>query len=407
MTNPTQPPFQPESTSASPLLAQAKWGLLAVGGVGVAIMLWAIIGGNSSQNSTQQPDYTTYSLPTPAYEKTFPTQIFTARTPPRALIYANPEGMAATTFKALTPADIKNIPKNGVISATSQELIAYRQYLAQRGYSWSPEGFLSAARKGDIGAIKAYLLAGMKPSTRNSFSSTALHAAAEANQLDSAKLLIAAGAELEATTTNLLTPLHRATAQNLPAMVQVLLTAGASTQATTLEGWTPLFYAVDNNNQSLVEALLAAGANPNVTDRFGNTPLMLATRKNYVTLSQRLLDLGANINAIDLTGATALHYAVGGGFFQLTKMLLENGAKADVRNRNGLLPMDLALANQDLALANLLLANGARRNQVLGGKDKGIKPPAGSTVKPTPKVTEVPKTQPRNPQTFQLTPQKP
>lgn len=327
-----------------------------------------------------------------------PEEVFTAKTPPRNLMFTSPEGVAETTFRALDVEDLKNQPKPQEASPTANRIIGERQYLAQHGYSWSPEGLMAAARKGDAGAVQAYLNAGMDAATRNAFSSTALHAAAESNQLEVAQMLLLAGADVNAATTNLQTPLHRAVAQNLPAMSKLLLEHGANVGSATLEGWTPLFYAVNNNNKTLAEMLIGAGAAPNGADRFGNTALMLATRKNYTELAKRLLNLGARINETDLTGRTALHYAVSGGYYQLAKMLLENGARADVRDVKGLLPMDIALANQDLALANLLLANGSKRSQVLGTKARGVDVPTGQHKKVEPK----PSTQQRRPQNYNV-----
>lgn len=241
-----------------------------------------------------------------------------------------------------------------------------RQLLAAEGYAYSVEGFLTAARKGNLPVLKAFLATGMSPAAQNTFGSTALHAAAETNQLESTKLLLAAGAPLEATTPNGQTPLHRAVATNHAAMAMLLLTAGANLQATTQDGWTPLFYAVDNANRALTRQLIIAGSRLQQADRFGNTPLMLAVRNNQKPLAKDLIVMGANLNAADVQGRTALHYAASAGRYQLTKFLLENKAKPNLPDRQGMEPMDIALANNDLAIANLLLAFGASRPQTLG-----------------------------------------
>lgn len=349
-------------------------GLVAVAGLAALVLASKLLGGGANgPQIAGGSDIVPELSHSPSYANTYPMQIFNTKPVQRAV---QPASTATNlTFRGIESADLRNPPKYSDISATTQAVIKDRQYLAQHGYSWSPEGFLSSARKGDLEALQTYLRAGMSPGTRNAFSSTALHAAAESNNMEAAKILLRAGANPNVATTNLQTPLHRAVSQNLPAMTKLLLAAGANPKATTLEGWTPLFYAVDNNNQALMEVLLAAGSNVNATDRFGNTALTIAVRKNYIGIVQRLIYLGAKVNVADLAFRTPLHYAVGGGYYQLTKLLLENGAKADVRDKNGLLPMDIALANQDLALANLLLANGSKRPQLLGTKAVGIKPP--------------------------------
>lgn len=364
---PVAPP-QPGRPFSMPLwLAEKRMVLLfvLVAVVALALMARLFVGwGPSAPASGTAAAPATLSIMPPSYRSTYPMQAFTVRTPPRNVVFTrlnDPD----PTFKALDFAKLKNLR---AVSATnaSQLVLEQRTYLARHNYSWSPSGFLDAARRGDLAALQAYLQAGMAVDVRNAFSSTALHAAAESNQLEAAKLLLAAGADINAVTTNLQTPLHRAVAQGFPAMTQLLITAGAKTDAATVEGWTPLFYAVDGNNQELIAYLIERGANPNLQDRFGNAPLTIAARKNYLETVRNLIKLGAKANATDLMGRTALHYAVGGGFYQLTKVLLENGAKADIRDRNGILPMDIALANQDLAIANLLLANGAKRPSALG-----------------------------------------
>jgi ankyrin repeat protein len=373
------PKFTPSEPGAS-LKGMPLWltnqrvivGLVGIAVVGTSFLAWSILGTSSQADGTNADLNPPASQP--SYRSTYPIQIFKTQSTPRNTVYtSNPDGVGSTTFRGLSADDVKNFVstmQNDPPSAVTK--MNQRAYLAKAGYSWTPEGFLEAARQGDVNALRAFLVAGMDVNSRNAFSSTALHAAAEANQLAAVKLLLAAGADLESATNTLQTPLHRAVANNLPAMTQLLITAGARIDSATLEGWTPLFYAVDNNNKKLVEYLLAAGSKPNLSDKFGNTPLILAIRKNYVDTATRLIGLGANVNARDITGRTALHYAVSKGYYQAAKMLLQNGSKADIKDLKGILPMDIALANQDLSIANLLLASGSRRSNALG-KPTGAK----------------------------------
>lgn len=369
------PPHLSKLSNGMPLWLTNRNAIIALSVFAVAVLFLLIKLAFTGKPSTEIADDHAVPLTVapPAYQFTYPAQVFKGKSAPRAMVYtSSPDGIAATTFKALNVDDVSRVMaiRNSTTEVTA---LNQRQYLAEHGYSWTPEGFMESARKGDLPAMRAYIIAGMDAKTRNSFSSTALHAASEANQLDAAKLLLAAGADVDVATTTLQTPLHRAVANGFPAMTQLLITAGARTDAATLEGWTPLFYAVDTNNQKLAEFLLASGATPNMADKFGNTPLILAIRKNYVTMAKRLIQLGAKANMTDLTGRTALHYAVSNGYYQGAKILLDNGAKAEIRDRNGVIPMDIALANQDLSIANLLLANGARRSNALG-KPEGATP---------------------------------
>jgi ankyrin repeat protein len=292
--------------------------------------------------------------------------------PPAPTGPAVPAGPAQSSFVGVDLAAVRAVnssdapPEQSPTVAMPIGQVLDRQLLAAEGYAYSAEGFLTAARQGNLPILKAFLATGMAPTAQNTFGSTALHAVAEANQPESAKLLLAAGAPLEATTPNGQTPLHRAVATNHAAMAMLLLTAGANLHATTQDGWTPLFYAVDNANRSLTRQLIIAGSRLQQADRFGNTPVMLAVRNNQMGLAKDLITMGANLNAQDVQGRTALHYAASAGRYQLTKFLLENKAKPNLPDRQGMQPMDIALANNDLAIANLLLAFGASRPQTLG-----------------------------------------
>jgi ankyrin repeat protein len=346
---------------------------LVVVAVGVAGLLWW----RSSQPEVAGPltleELT--KLPTQAFEQTYPNDVFISKQPPRAVIMNNPEGVASNTFQQLSSAELTALGRTTSSSINDPSGVKQRQFLAQIGYSFTIEGYMSAVRKGDIKAINAFLNSGMELNTRNAFGSTALHAAADSNQLGALNVLLARGAELEATSTNLQTALYRAALANNAAVAGRLIEAGANTNATTLEGATPLFAAANNNNRNLAEMLLKNGANVNLKDRFSNTPLTMAVRGNFTQMASLLLKYGANPNQTDLTGRTVLFIAASNGAYQLAKVLLENGAKADFRDKNGIQPMDVALANNDLAIANLLLANGARRPQVLGTGARGIAVP--------------------------------
>jgi len=77
-------------------------------------------------------------------------------------------------------------------------------------------------------------------------------------------------------------------------------------------GWTPLLHAVHKNQKSSVTALLDAGASVNATGQGGLTPLIMAAGYGQTEMVRLLLTRGADPNLADAHGRTALSAAITG-----------------------------------------------------------------------------------------------
>ena len=239
--------------------------------------------------------------------------------------------------------------------------------LNAKGYTYSAESFVNAARSDDIEALLIFIESGMDVNIRNPFGQTALMAAAGTNSLKSAQVLLDKKAN-----PNLLSGPKRESAlvnavkRNYGGMVNMLLDAGADVDILSRDNWTPLFYAIADNDLTLASLLMKLGANPNHADRFGLTPLMVCAQKGYFEMSVILLKFGANHTARDYTGNSALLLTVLGHHYSIARLLLEKGADPNGRSSHGWSLLDIALDRGYLDMANLLLAYGAQRPETLG-----------------------------------------
>ena len=148
---------------------------------------------------------------------------------------------------------------------------------------------MTAARTGNLGAVKALLSHGAKVDGKDEArGQTALMWAAAEGHADVAQALIAAGADVRT---------------RLPS------------------GFTPFLFAVREGRLAVVRVLLEAGVNVNEAipvdgakrrgyggplPRAGTSPLLLAVANAHFSLASELLDAGANPN-VELTGYTVLH----------------------------------------------------------------------------------------------------
>lgn len=130
-----------------------------------------------------------------------------------------------------------------------------------------PRDLLTAARRGDLTALRAALDAGVNVDTTDPWPrQTALIRAAMFGQAEVARLLIARGADVShGAAPDGMTALHWAAAADAPAIVTALVGAGADVHGPDGVGQTPLDYALGGFGMAgagpaAVDALLAAGA---------------------------------------------------------------------------------------------------------------------------------------------------
>ena len=192
--------------------------------------------------------------------------------------------------------------------------------------------------------------------------------AARAGNLEAVKALLARGADPNARERRDQTALMWAAAEGHAAVVRTLIEGGAAAGAKLKSGFTPLFFAVREGHIDVTRALLAAGVS--VTETFqreevsselavtdavanGTSPLLMAVQNGHFELAIALVEAGADPND-QRTGFTPLHAIswvrkpdasdtgdpapVGSGrltSLQFVRALVERGAKVNARLDKG------------------------------------------------------------------------
>ena len=148
--------------------------------------------------------------------------------------------------------------------------------------------------------------------------------AARAGNLEAVKALLARGANPNAQERSDQTALMWAAAEGHAAVVQALIDGGADIRATLKSGFTPLFFAVREGHIDVARTLLEAGVDVNETLHApegpqkevnnasykpvgeGTSPLLMAVENGHFELAIALVDAGADPND-QRTGFTPLH----------------------------------------------------------------------------------------------------
>jgi ankyrin repeat protein/tetratricopeptide (TPR) repeat protein len=239
----------------------------------------------------------------------------------------------------------------------------------------------SAAREGDLAAVRAAVEGGMDPGI------APFRWAVREDHLDVAAFLLGQGVDPEP---NQL--VHAAGNGNLE-MLRLLLEHGMDINAHGTFGLgneTPLGTAAENGHHLVVEFLLERGADPQATGGDGTTVLMAAAKGGQVELARRFLDLGVDLHArtrsfeptvadsaenarraargLEPTGAgwSALLRAAGSGNPEMVRFLLEVGADATNLTRGGGTALYVAAPTGNVAVGELLVAAGTDPNGNIG-----------------------------------------
>ena len=227
---------------------------------------------------------------------------------------------------------------------------------------------VSAAQKGDRGAVRTLLKGRADVNAAQADGATALAWASYRDDLEMAGLLIGAGAKTNAANDYGITALWLACANGSGPMVEKLLKGGAEADLAQWSGATPLMMCARTGNPDAVKLLLARGARVNVTERVqGQTALMWAAAKGHPEVVQALIESGANVNTSTKGGSTALMFAAQQGDTESARLLLAAGANVNaVTNAQatwvGDTPLLLAVASGHEETAILLLEKGADPN---------------------------------------------
>ena len=150
---------------------------------------------------------------------------------------------------------------------------------------------VTAAAKGDLGKVKAYIKKGENINQKNRARWTALAYAVKFNHLD---------------------------------VVQFLIDKGADINLTVNTGETPLQIALKNNNYKIAKYLVSKGADVNKPDIMKMSPLMWAVKEGNMDKVKFLIENGADINQHNISGRTALDMCTD---YKVKKYLISQGAK--------------------------------------------------------------------------------
>ncbi|HEU4477154.1 MAG TPA: ankyrin repeat domain-containing protein, partial [Pyrinomonadaceae bacterium] len=179
-----------------------------------------------------------------------------------------------------------------------------KQFLKLRGYQFDDQSFLTAAVRGDLMAVNAFLAAGMNPDVKDQTrGETALIAAASRGDMPIAKTLIDGGADVNAKSPT---------------------------------GANALIRALEFKHEEISALLLAKpNLDLNTQRADGTTALMIYAARDKEPEVAQLLERGANVNLQDAEGDTALHRASQSGSLKIVQMLLNKSANPNIQNKVG------------------------------------------------------------------------
>jgi ankyrin repeat protein len=248
---------------------------------------------------------------------------------------------------------------------------------------------ITAARNGDLAAVRALVQKKADVKAAEGDGATALHWASYHDQLEIANVLLGAGADANAANDLGATPLWLAAQNGSAAMTRRLLQAGANPNKALLAGETPLMVAARAGSAEVVELLAAKGANVNTRATRGQTALMWAVAQKHPAVVKGLIARGADIHArsdgwsqvmavfphgildynrpIPHGSDTALLFAARVGDLESAKLLVGAGAKVDDEDAWGVSATALAAHSGFADLVAFLLDKGANPNAARAG----------------------------------------
>src|SRR5262245_59625140 len=236
----------------------------------------------------------------------------------------------------------------------------------------------TAARNGDVAAVRAQLEAGTDANEVESDGSSALLWAAYQSSPELIALLLESGADPNLPNEFGITPLLQASRNGNVATMRALLDGGADVARAVRDGETPLMAAARRGNAEAVALLLQRGSDPNAAETIeGQTALMWAAVEGHAGVVDELLRAGADPNqkarVSELTkrstrtdfpsgGFTALMWAARDGQEAMVRRLIDAGADVRLTNGDGATAMMLAIVNDRFDMAATLLELGADAN---------------------------------------------
>ena len=242
-----------------------------------------------------------------------------------------------------------------------------------RGQAAGDSALMTAAKDGDVKAVRALIAKRANVNEPAPDGSTALLWAAYNADLEMARTLIAAGASVNTPNKYGVTPLLQASRTGDAALISALLKAGADAKLAHPDGETPVMAASRAGRADSVTMLVEAGADVNAQTYQHETALMWAAAEGHADVITALVAAKADPNrkarVTTITerknsdhptgGLTALMYAARNGHEAAVRALVAGGADTRLTNGDGVTAMSIAIVNDRLDLANVLLELGS------------------------------------------------
>jgi hypothetical protein len=220
---------------------------------------------------------------------------------------------------------------------------------------------LTAARAGQLDAVRAALAAGAPVEAYDERGVTVLGLAVRVPSLPIVEALLDAGADIHrAFGAHRDTVLHEAPYTGSRPLVQLLLARGALLEARRNDGETPLIRATRAADPAIVATLIEAGADVRARADSNMDALAAAVARCPSTnlplceVCEMLIASGADVAAPTQDGTTPMHLAVGMKNERLVAGLLNAGARGDVKDARGKTPLQLAEAYHATACAAVI-----------------------------------------------------
>jgi ankyrin repeat protein len=169
-----------------------------------------------------------------------------------------------------------------------------RTELKKMGYTYTENGFVECAKKGDIEAAKMFLTEGININAKNKKGQTALMRAAEYQRTEVVTLLLEKGADVNFRSQPMRrTALMEASSAGNIVIIKQLAERGAEINAKDLSNNTSLHFASMWGHVEAVSLLIELGAKPDIGGEQGKTPMMVAEQNGHAEVVQILKNAGA------------------------------------------------------------------------------------------------------------------
>jgi ankyrin repeat protein len=257
------------------------------------------------------------------------------------------------------------LKKQAQVEASSQALIAVKQWSRQTGYSQQfPKQMTGLHLTAYFGVDEAVidLLGGNSPDSKDTHSRTPLSWAAERGHEGVVTLLLATEkADADSKDSDGRTPLSWAAGSGHEAVVTLLL-ATEKVDADSKDRWgrTPLSWAAKRGHEAVVQLLLATEkVDADLKDLWSRTPLWWAAKSGHEGVVTLLLATGqVDVDSKDSKyRQTPLSWAAKRGHEGVVQLLLNNNADISVENNSRWTALQLAAFSRHEGVERLLLTH--------------------------------------------------